>query len=71
MALHSSIIREWNCSALVLEYKRATPTLGEHLNKVGTWSEQQERSGSVAEAPRLTMPKWHSCRGSALVVARS
>ena len=31
----------------------------------------QERSGSVAEAPMLTMPKEHSRHGSALVVSRS
>ena len=40
-----------------LESKRATPTLGEHLNKAWSWPERQERSGSVPEAPRLTMPK--------------
>ena len=39
----------------VLESKRATPTIGEHLNLARSWPERQERSGSVAEAPRLTM----------------
>ena len=55
MAIHSSITLEWNRSELVLESKRATTTLGEYLNKAWSWPERQERSGSVAEAPRLTM----------------
>ena len=40
-----------------LEFKRATPTLREHLNQALSRAERQEHSGSVAEAPRLTMPK--------------
>ena len=32
VAFHSSITCEWNHSELVLESKKASPTLGEHLN---------------------------------------
>ena len=39
-----------------LESKRATPTLGEYLNQAWSWPERKEWCGSVAEAPRLTMP---------------
>ena len=42
---------------VVLESKRATPTLGGHLNQAWSWPGRQERSGSVAEAPMLTIPK--------------
>ena len=31
----------------VLESKRVTPTLGEHLNQEWSWPERQERSGSA------------------------
>ena len=40
-----------------LQLDKATPTLVEYLNKAWSWPERQERSGSVAEAPMLTMPK--------------
>ena len=54
VAFHSSITWEWNSSDLVLESKKATPTLGERLNQAWSWPERQERSGNVAEAQRLT-----------------
>ena len=57
VAFHTSVTLEWNRLELVLESKKATPTLGEHLNQAWSWPERQERNGSVAEAPRLTMPK--------------
>ena len=60
-----------NRSELVLVFKRATPTLGEHLNEAWSWQERQECSRSVGEVPRLTMPKYYSPRGRALVIARS
>ena len=42
---------------MALEFKRATPTLGEHLNQAWGWPERQERRGSVVEVPTLTMSK--------------
>ena len=57
VTFHSSITWECNRSELVLESKKATSTLGENLHQAWIWPERQERSGSVAEAPRLTMPK--------------
>ena len=44
-------------SRVVLESKRGTPTLGGNLNQAWRWPGRQERSGSVAEAPMLTIPK--------------
>ena len=35
------------CPELLLESKRATPTLGEHLNKAWSWPERQERIRSA------------------------
>ena len=40
-----------------LESKRLTPISGKHLNQTCIWPESQEHSRSVAEAPRLAMPK--------------
>ena len=57
IALNSSITWAWKRSEVVLESKIATPTLGEHLNQAMSWPECQERSGSMAEAPMLTMSK--------------
>ena len=37
--------------------QKSDSNLGEHFNKAWSWPERQERSGSVTEAPRLTMPK--------------
>ena len=42
MALHFSITQEWNRSELVLEYKRATPHIGGHLNQA--WSSKVIRT---------------------------
>ena len=55
-----------------LEFKRS-PASGKHLNQAWIWSwpERQERSGSLTEALRLAMPKKHSRRDGALIVARS
>ena len=57
IALNSSITWAWKRSEVVLESKIATPTLWEHFNQAMSWPERQERSGSVAEAPMLTMSK--------------
>ena len=53
----SLFTRELNRSGLILESKSATPTLEDYCNQAWSWPERQERSGSVAEAPMLTMPK--------------
>ena len=42
-----------------VESKRVTQTLREHLNNAWSWPDCQERtcSGSMAEAPMMTMPR--------------
>ena len=79
IALNFPFTRKWNRSGFLVS-KRATPTLGEHLNQAWSWSEDKRgRSGDtctlpgivVAEAQRLTMPNIAQSTRSGFVVARS